>query len=174
MRRLLILRHAKSDWPDGVPDEERPLSPRGRAAAPRMGAYLAREGLAPDLALVSPARRTAETWELVRAALGPVEARTDGRLYAASAADLLEVVREAPADAGTVLLVGHNPGVQDLARRLIGEGARDAVARLVAKYPTAALAVVAFSAPDWGSVAPGRGRLARYVTPRDLGGVDED
>jgi phosphohistidine phosphatase len=178
MRRLILLRHAKSDWPEGVPDEERPLGPRGRAAAPRMGTYLAAEGLVPDRAIVSPARRTAETWELAGAKLqrdgAVIEAVTDGRIYAASARALLDVVREQPDAAGTVLLVGHNPGIHDLARRLSGEGEREAVARLTTKYPTAALAVLDFRSDAWATCGWGGARLERFVTPKQLGGVDED
>lgn len=174
MRRLILLRHAKSDWPEGVRDEERPLAPRGRAAAPRIGADIARNGPVPARTVVSPARRTQETWDLVRGALGTVEAETDARIYDASAKTLLAVIRELPDAAETVLLVGHNPGVQDLARHLIGQGERADVARLSAKYPTAALAVLEFPVTRWSEAGPGGARLARYVTPKDLGGVDED
>ncbi len=179
MRRLLLLRHAKSDWPEGVRDEERPLGARGRAAAPRMGAYLAREALVPTHTVVSPARRTQETWDLVRGALGRgghalPEAATDARIYGASTEALLAVIGDQPDRAGTMLLLGHNPGMQDLARHLIGQGDRTDVTRLTAKYPTAALAVLEFPVPHWAEAGLGGARLARYVTPKDLGGVDED
>ncbi len=174
MRRLMLLRHAKSDWPAGLPDLDRPLAPRGREAAPRMGAYLAAEGLLPDLALVSPARRTRETFALVEPHLGSPESRTEPRIYEAPAERLLEVVREAPPEALALLLVGHNPGFEDLARRLVGHGDRYAFARMSAKFPTAGLAVIDFAVEDWREVAPRGGRLDRFVTPKAIGAGEDE
>jgi len=173
MRRLMLLRHAKSAWPAGTADLDRPLAPRGREAAPRMGRYLADEGLLPDLALVSPARRAQETWALVRDAVGGAETRTEPRIYEAPAQRLLDVVQEAPADRRTLLLIGHNPGFEDLSKMLIGHGDRYAFARLSQKYPTAGLAVIDVAVEDWREVAPRGGRLDRFVTPKTLG-VDAD
>lgn len=173
MLRLMLLRHAKSDWPDGVADIDRPLARRGREAAPRMGAYMADEGLHPDLVLVSPARRARETWDLVAPALGEVETRSEPRIYEAPAERLLQVVREAGRARG-LMLVGHNPGFEDLARRLVGHGDRYAYARLAQKYPTAGLAVIDFPAQTWAEAAERGGRLDRFVTPAGLGGTDDD
>ncbi|MBA4786072.1 MAG: histidine phosphatase family protein [Alphaproteobacteria bacterium] len=168
-RRLLLLRHAKSAWPEGVPDHERPLAERGEKAAPAMGNHMAREHLIPGLALVSDARRTQETWKLVKSRLpGAVEARVTPALYDASAAQMLEVLRKTDANTDTVLMIGHNPGLQELALMLVGEGhaqARDAMAE---KYPTGALAVIDFAIGDWPSVEPGSGFLADFLTPRSL------
>lgn len=121
-RTLILLRHAKSDWTGSVPDVERPLADRGRGQAPLAGRWLASRAERIDLAVVSPARRARETWELVAAEL-PVAppARPDDRVYAASAERLLEVVRDLPEDAGTVILVGHNPGMEELASLLAGD-----------------------------------------------------
>jgi phosphohistidine phosphatase len=174
MRRLMLLRHAKSDWPAGVPDHDRPLNDRGRAAAPLMGRYLADEGLLPDLAVVSSAQRTQETWALVAPALGPVEARTEPRVYEAPADRLLAVLREAPDTARTLLLVGHNPGTEDLARRLVGHGDRYAIARLGQKYPTAGLAVIDFEAERWAEIDTRTGRLDRFVTPKTIGAGEDE
>jgi phosphohistidine phosphatase len=174
MRRLLLLRHAKSDWSGGGLDVDRPLAARGREAAPRMAAYLKDESLLPDLALVSSARRTRETWDLVRPALGPVEARFEPRIYEAPVARLLAVVQEVDASIRTLLMVGHNPGFQDLARTLVGHGDRYAFARLQDKYPTAGLAVLDFSVEAWSDVVPGGGRLDRFVTPKSLGAGEDD
>ncbi len=174
MRRLMLLRHAKSDWPDGMADLDRPLAPRGREAAPRMGAYLAEEGLLPDLALVSPARRTQETFDLVAPHLGGPDSRTEPRIYEAPAERLLEVVRETPGAVRTLLLVGHNPGSEDLARRLVGHGDRYAFARLNQKYPTAGLAVIDFAVEEWSEVAPRGGRLDRFVTPKTIGAGEDE
>lgn len=170
MRRLILLRHTKSDWPDGIADQERPLAVRGRDAAPRIGAYLATEGLIADLVLVSPARRTRETWELVSAQLRAMPAvRSEPRLYEAPVARLLSVVREQPAGVHTLMLVGHNPGSEDLARLLIGSGPGEARARMEEKFPTGGLAVIDLPVDDWEEAMPGRGRLDRFITPRALG-----
>lgn len=174
MRRLMLLRHAKSDWPHGVSDHERPLAPRGEDAAPRMAAYMAAEHLVPDLALVSPARRTAETWALTAPAFDEkIAARREARLYEARTDTLMGLVRETPAAVATLLLVGHNPGLEVLAKRLAGHGDRYAFARLKQKFPTAALAVIDFAAEDWREVAEGGGRLDRFMTPKMLGGEDD-
>jgi len=174
MRRLMLLRHAKSDWPAGMADLDRPLAPRGREAAPRMGAYLAEEGLLPDLVLVSPARRTQETFDLVAPHVGDPDSRTEPRIYEAPAERLLEVVRETPGAVRTLLLVGHNPGSEDLARRLVGHGDRYAFARLNQKYPTAGLAVIDFAVEEWREVAPRGGRLDRFVTPKTIGAGEDE
>ncbi|KAB1074690.1 SixA phosphatase family protein [Methylobacterium planeticum] len=172
MRRLILLRHAKSDRPAGVADLERPLNPRGREAAPRMGAYLAAEGLVPDHVVVSPARRTRETWDLVEGALGAIPHASVDAVYEAPASALHRVLRETPAEARSLLLVGHNPGLQDLALKLVRSGPREAMARLRTGFPTAALAVIDFEAAAWSEIGWGEGRLERFVTPKDLGDRD--
>ncbi|MDJ1158473.1 histidine phosphatase family protein [Chelatococcus sp. SYSU_G07232] len=174
MRRLILFRHAKSDWPQGVPDRERPLAPRGRHAAPRIAAYLAEQHLTPDLVLISPARRARETWEIVAPAFAEtVPAREDERLYEARAQAVLDVVRETEAGVRTLLVIGHNPGFEDLARVLIGHGDRYAYARMTHKFPTCGIAVIDFPVEDWREVAERAGRLDRFVTPKSLGGEGE-
>jgi phosphohistidine phosphatase len=174
MRRLLLLRHAKSAWPDGTADVDRPLAERGRDAAPRMGAYIADEGLAPDLALVSPARRARETWDLVKARLGDVPMRLEPRLYESTPVRLLTVVGEVQVSVRTLLLIGHNPAVEDLARQLAEEGDRDGLTRMARKYPTAGLAVLDFPVETWTEAVSGSGCLERFATPKSLGyGEDE-
>ena len=168
MRRLILLRHAKSDRPAGVADRERPLNPRGRRAAPAVGAHLAKAGVRPDLALISPAQRTRETWEAVAAGLGDPETRWQPEIYEAPAERILAVIRTAPDQAGTVIVVGHNPGLGDLASDLVGEGPREARSRLALEFPTAAYAVIDFDAARWAEVTPKRGRLERFVRPRDI------
>ncbi len=168
MRRLILLRHAKSDRPAGVADRERPLNPRGRRAAPAVGAHLAKAGFRPDLALISPAQRTRETWEAVAAGLGDPETRWQPEIYEAPAERILAVIRTAPDQAGTVIVVGHNPGLGDLASDLVGEGPREARSRLALEFPTAAYAVIDFDAARWAEVTPKRGRLERFVRPRDI------
>jgi phosphohistidine phosphatase len=172
--RLLLLRHGKAAWPDGVDDMDRPLARRGREAARRMGAYLAEEGLVPDLALVSPARRTEETWALAKPALAGVPARSEPRIYEAPAERLMSVVAGVEPAVGTLLLVGHNPGLEELLRLLIPAEERYAQARLRSKFPTAGLAVVDVRSSRWDEIARGAGSLQRFVTPRSLGwGEDE-
>ena len=167
MRRLLLLRHAKSGRPPGVSDIDRPLDARGREAAPRMGVYLAREGLHPDLALVSPARRTRETWEAAAAALGAVPMQIVETIYEAPPAALLAAVRAAPDTAETLILVGHNPGTEALAETLAADGAPAARTRLAQGFPTAALAVITFDVAHWSEIDR-NGRLERFVRPKDL------
>ncbi|MEH3116147.1 MAG: histidine phosphatase family protein [Methylorubrum populi] len=174
MRRLLLLRHAKSAYPPGVADIDRPLNPRGREAAPLTGAYMAREGLTPDHAMVSPARRTGETWEAVRAACPETPMETVPSIYEAPAGRILDAIRSAPATAKTLLVIGHNPGLGDLALRLVGEGPKDLQRDLREKFPTAALAAFEFEAAEWADVAFGGGRLLHFVRPRQLAGETED
>jgi phosphohistidine phosphatase len=169
MQRLMLLRHAKSAWPDGVADHDRPLAPRGEKAAPVMGRYLAREGLLPKVALVSSARRTQETFVLVRPMLPPhVEVRNEPAIYEAPAARLLEVLRSIePADT-PVLMVGHNPAMEDLAGLLAGTGDGAAMDAMRRKFPTSSLAVIDFDCTRWNAVTSDSGRLERFVTPRML------
>jgi phosphohistidine phosphatase len=133
-RTLILLRHAKSDWSGDEADIARPLARRGRRQAPDAGRWLAANLDSVDLAVVSPARRARSTWDLVAAQLDvPPRTRIDDRVYAASDQQLLTVVRELPDDIETVVLVGHNPGIEDLASLLTGESA---------PMPTSALAVI--------------------------------
>lgn len=174
MLRLLLLRHGKSSWPSGILDVERPLSPRGRKAVVLMGDYLREEGLLPDLVLISPARRTEETWDLVQPALGEVDYRREPRIYGAPAQRLLSVVQEVSPEKHAVLMVGHNPGFEDLAKMLIGDGTPEDCDRLARKYPTAGLVVLDFAEPDWERVKARAGRLERFVTPKFLGAGADD
>lgn len=175
MRRLLILRHAKSDWPSGFSDFDRPLAPRGKLAAPMMGRYLRDEGLIPDLAIISSARRTVDTWALVHPELGEeVPYRLELRIYEAPYEHLVEVIKAVPDEVRTLLLVGHNPGSEELAVAMIGFGDRFAAQRLQKKYPTAGLCVLDFDVERWSGIAERSARLDRFVTPASLGhGPDE-
>lgn len=165
MLRLIIFRHAKAVPHGAAPDFERALAPRGLEAAAAMGRMLAAEHLLPDLALVSPALRTRQTWEEAAKALPGIAVRHEAGLYDAQSARLLKLVQSAPAEVKTLVLVGHNPGIADLAQLLVGHGDRYAFSRMRAKYVTGAVAVVDFAVERWSEVAPGGGRLDRYVTP---------
>jgi phosphohistidine phosphatase len=167
--RLFLLRHAKSARPDDVADYDRPLAERGRKTAPLIGAYMAREHLFPDLVLVSPARRTQETWKRVAEALPASIAERDvPNLYGAPATRILGILGRIEPSVRTVMLVGHNPGLQDVASSLVGSGDPEACARLAEKFPTAGLAIIAFETDHWADISAGSGRLERFVTPRSL------
>ncbi|SDA68427.1 histidine phosphatase family protein [Sinorhizobium sp. NFACC03] len=166
---LMLLRHAKSAWPDGVADINRPLGERGRKAAPLMGKYIARHKLVPDLALVSTAKRAQETWQLVASALSSEVAVENTRaIYEVGASQILSVLRATDPAVRTLLIVGHNPGMEDLAHELVGSGDADLRIRMADKFPTAALAVLEFEAVGWRELMPGGAKLARFVTPRSL------
>jgi len=168
MLRLMLLRHAKSSWPSGTNDIERPLSDRGEAAARLMGSYMAHHALFPECTLCSPARRTRDTWTGLSAAWpGAHEPDFDARLYAATRHAIVSIVCEAHRPR-TVLVIGHNPGLQEAAESLIASGDVALRERLREKFPTAALAVIDFAAETWNEVHERSGRLDRYVTPRSL------
>jgi len=167
MLRLMLLRHAKSVWPSGVQDTERPLSDRGETAARVMGSYMAHHALFPDRVLCSPARRTRDTWSGVSAQWPAVtDAAFDGRLYGATRHGILSIVRGQDAALRSLLLIGHNPGLQEAAELLIAAGDVALRERLREKFPTAALAVSDFAVDSWNRVHERSGRLDRYVTPR--------
>jgi phosphohistidine phosphatase len=167
-RTLVLLRHAKSDWPD-VPDHERPLAERGRRDAPAMGRRLREAGLVPDGVLVSSARRTRETWRLVSEQLGgEPSVVVEDRVYSAAPGAVLQLIRRVEPSWRTVLVVGHDPAVSELARTLPGESADPAfLVRMRLKFPTAAVAVLEFNG-IWGELEPGAARLTAFVTPREL------
>jgi len=170
MRRLLLLRHAKSSWSEpGASDHERPLNRRGQEAAPRIGAYLARHGLIPDHVLCSTARRARETWDLVaaEAPAAPPPTFTE-RLYDASPRTLVDVFRHAEPAAKSLLVVAHNPGLQEAATALIASGDLEDRERLREKLPTGGLVVIDFAIPEWSKLHARSGRLERFVVPRML------
>jgi phosphohistidine phosphatase len=167
-RRLILLRHGKSAWPDDVEDLERPLAKRGRAAAKRMGRYLAAQDLVPDAVLVSPARRAQETWHLAKRHLDERSSETDPRIYESAPETILAAVRDTADHIRSLLLVGHNPGLQELARLLTMEATGPTRMPWGEKFPTAGLAVIDLHVVAWSEVSPGRGSLERFVTPRSL------
>ncbi len=132
-----------------------------------MGRFLAKEGMRPDLVLVSTSRRTRETWQRASPAFGEDVPRSeaDDRIYEASPEALLEIVRRTQEPVRTLMLVGHNPGLEDLSRMLIATGEASALSRLSDKFPTAAVAAIDFEVEDWSDVAAGTGRLSRFDTP---------
>jgi phosphohistidine phosphatase len=170
MRRLLLMRHAKAErLQPGGRDLDRVLDPRGRADAKTLGTYLVQHRSIPDLALVSTAARTRETWTLVAAVFAKARAASfDDRLYEAFPLPILEVIKQTAEDVGTLLVIGHNPGLQDLATMLVASGDIEARERLGREFPTSALATVSFVAENWSGVHARGGRLEHFVTPRWL------
>lgn len=170
MKTILLFRHAKSSWNNpSLPDHDRPLAPRGEKAAPRMGAYLRDAGLVPDRVLCSTAHRARQTWDCLAPYLTPSpEVVTSQALYEAGASDLLAALQQLPGHTGRAMLVGHNPGLEDLAAELAGYGDATARRHMAAKYPTAALAEIRFDTASWPEIAPAGGELIRFVKPKDL------
>jgi phosphohistidine phosphatase len=179
MLRLMLLRHAKSNWPPGMQDAERPLSDRGEEAARLMGGYMVHHSLIPERVLCSPARRSRDTWTgiwTVISAQRPaaaVDIVFDARLYAAAREGILSVVRDQDDAVRTLLLLGHNPGLQEAAELLIAAGDVELRERLREKFPTAALAVIDFALDKWSRVHERSGRLDRFVAPRSVAAADE-
>jgi phosphohistidine phosphatase len=168
MRILYLLRHAKSSWSDPtLHDHARPLAKRGRRDAKRIAKHLSRIGIEPELVLCSSAERTCETLELVRPALGATATvRLEPELYAATSAKLLERIRSVPEEFASVMLIGHNPGLQDLVLVLASEGVE--LERLEAKFPTAALATLTLTATPWRRLSRGDAVLGAFVVPKQL------
>jgi phosphohistidine phosphatase len=167
MKRLSLLRHAKSDWHDpSLTDFQRPLNGRGRDNARAMGREMRALGLAWDCIIASPAARVTETLDGLEECMGALPVHYDERVYLASTETLLAIVRAADDRCDTLLLVGHNPGMERLALALSGGGAlHDRVAE---KFPTGALAEIAFAVESWRDVAESVGTLERFLRPRDL------
>lgn len=167
-RRLLVVRHAKSAWPPGVPDLRRPLGPRGQDDAPRVGTRIRELVGSVDVAVVSPAQRTQETWALLVGTLGEVaDVRSDDRIYRDWGAGLLDVVADLPAGAGTALVLGHEPGVSELVLGLVGHGDPRLRERVATKFPTGAVALLTIDG-DWRAVRPRSATLEAFVTPKEL------
>jgi phosphohistidine phosphatase len=165
VKLVYLLRHAKSAVGDGSePDHERPLNARGRHAADRIGEFLATRDL-PQLVLCSSARRTRETLDRVQQQLRTeLEVSIEPDLYLASSAALLDCIRSLPDDVERVMLVGHNPGIGELAERLARHGLAALRAELSEKFPTGALAIVRISGRRWTGAATG-GTLETFVRP---------
>jgi len=169
--RILLLRHAKSSWDDpGLPDDQRPLAPRGERAAELIGQRLRATRPALDLVLCSPAVRTRQTWQRVAFGLpAGLPVRYEPAIYQAPAAGLLALVGGLAEATGGVLVIGHNPGLAELAAGLAGDGDPAAISLLRLGFPTGALVTLAF-AGRWAELAWGSAVLDSLVRPRDLDG----
>ena len=168
-RTVILLRHAKSSWSDStLADIDRPLAPRGESASRKLAKYIRRKKIRPALVLCSPALRTRQTLEAVEASLGKrcvIEVVPE--LYAASEQELLEQLQALPDPVTSVMLIGHNPGLQDLALVLASRGA--CLPQLEEKFPTGALATLVVPSARWSALGPGEAELVDYVVPRQLG-----
>jgi phosphohistidine phosphatase len=168
-KTVLLLRHAKSSREDPeLADFDRPLTGRGRRDAPRMGAWMHEAGLKPDLVLCSDAKRARETWaglaETLRCAAPVLFERG---LYMASAKALCRRLQRLPGKVGSVLVIAHNPGLEEAAQAL-ADGSGEPMERLQRKFPTAALARLDFEIEEWSQLQPGSGRMSQFVTPGAL------
>ncbi len=162
MKTLLILRHAKSSWKDAdLSDHDRPLNKRGRSDAPRMAQLLVEKGLEPDHVVCSSARRAQQTArQAIKGGPWHCEVTTDDRLYMAAAQDVIEVLRQVPEENARVMVIGHNPGLEELAEALTGEPA---------ELPTAAIAQVELDIETWSDLdLSGLGTMAAVWKPREV------
>jgi phosphohistidine phosphatase len=170
LKDLLLLRHAKSGWENpGLADIDRPLSKRGRKAGVRLAGWFQAHKCRPALILCSDARRTRETLELLLPAWSqPPETRYLERLYLAEPDELMACLHEVSDATPSVLLIGHNPGLQELALQLLPVSASETRTRIDAKFPTGALVRLSSRARSWSRLAPGKLKLVTYVTPAEL------
>ena len=167
MRTLMLLRHAKAVVADGkIRDHDRPLAPRGQRDAPKIGAYMGRHRLIPDRALVSPSKRTRQTWELVAPALGGrMTATFEERLYDASPSGVMDVIQETGKACPILMVIAHNPSLHRVAVGLIATGDLEAREQLREGLPTSGLVTIEFPFDDWGKLHAQAGRLTHFVTP---------
>lgn len=172
MRKLYLLRHAKSSWDDPALDDfERSLNARGREAARAMGRHMVEASIRPDMVLCSSALRTRETWNIVGSAMTGIPVSIEDGIYAAGKGDLLKRLRLLDDHLGSVMVIGHNPGLERLAAALsTGRGDQKAVERMEEKYPTGSLAVLECAISHWPEIEAGTCRLVEFVRPRDLEG----
>jgi phosphohistidine phosphatase len=170
MRTLYLLRHAKSSWKEeGLADRDRTLAPRGEGAARDMARHMRQAGVRPSLVLCSPARRARATLDLVAGGIArPFESLVEDELYGATALDLLVRLQKVGNETTSVMVIGHNPGLEDLAALLAGDGDGDALAQLRRKFPTAALATFDLADTAWSELSRGQAYLAALTVPRDL------
>lgn len=172
MKTLTILRHAKSGWDVQVErDFDRPINARGKRGAELIGQYLKRQGLAVDRIIASPAVRVTETLDLFQPAAGldAIEPHWDRRIYLASAATLIDTIRDTGRDATHVLIAGHNPGLEDLILELVPDSGDDELrARVEEKLPTSAMARLELDIDDWHDLDVRQARIVSFIRPRDL------
>jgi phosphohistidine phosphatase len=169
LKTLFLLRHAKSSWKDDrLDDFDRPLNKRGRLAATAIGEYMAGQGISPAQVLCSSAKRTRETLERAQEAIGAVPVRFERGIYMAEAPALLKRLKRLNDSLASVMLVGHNPGLENLAQGLVKNGDEPLRQELQVKFPTGSLAVIEADVDRWADLQPGCGRLTALVRAKDL------
>lgn len=170
MKTLYLLRHTKSDWGNpNLADIDRPLNERGIKASQRLGELFETQGIKPELILCSPARRTRQTLSLIAETTGKeYDTRFEPGLYETSAAQILKIIHQLPDSTASVMIIGHNPGLETLARDLIRPSNPEALARLHEKFPAGGLATLGFHTQHWRDIGPAAGDLMDFVTPREL------
>ena len=170
MKRLLLLRHGKSSWDDeGLDDHDRPLIERGEQAARRVGHHLVERGITLDVMVTSTAKRAADTACLLRGVLPlPPDIQQDPGLYMCGTTAMLARIRCLSDDAGTAMIIAHNPDLQSLARQLLRSGDPDRLWKIAEKFPTCACAVITFQIESWTDVGPRGGHLEELILPREL------
>jgi phosphohistidine phosphatase len=177
MRRLILMRHARASRPNATPDFERTLEASGEASATLVRHWLAANLPRPDFALISAARRTRETFDVLSGGMAGTFVEFEPRLYNADYRDILDLVREVPDSARTLFVLGHNPGIADMAFRLANrrESDQSALENLARYVPTASFALLTLPPTmPWAKLELGSAKLMRFLRPSDLGGVDED
>ena len=167
-KMLILFRHAKSSWAGNVEDHERPLADRGRKAAPVMAKWLVGRALKPTIALVSTARRAQETWSLIAPELGKVTKRDVAEIYQAPAERILDAIQAVEHSVESLIIVGHNPGLEELAKLLMRDSGGEPGAQMRKKFPTAAIAVLELPIDDWTEVQSHIADLTAFVTPKSL------
>lgn len=169
MRKVILLRHAKSSWADpDLEDHARPLAPRGARAAPVIATWLVTRGHRPDLVLCSSATRARQTVERMAEAINMPEAIIDAGLYHASPDQICQRIADLPETVRTVMIVGHQPGLSATARKLANGNVRPGCRRAFEHFPTAAAAVLELAGPRWGDLAYGTARFVDFAKPREL------
>jgi len=170
MKTVFLLRHAKSSWEEPeLRDFDRPLSPRGRSAAKKIGQYMKVKGILPGLVISSPSARTRETIERLEGGLGEkLDVKFLDSLYLGAARTLAEDAMETPEEVSSLMIIGHNPGMHALAVHWAAKGPEQMLESLYAKFPTGALAEIEFRVNNWPAVASAHGELKRFVLPRSL------
>lgn len=176
MKRIYLLRHAKSSWDDvALDDFQRPLNARGRKAAKRMARHFTEHSIRPNMVLCSAALRTRSTYELLEPVLQGVPVSFEDGIYEASRSDLLHRLQRLDGHLNSVLLIGHNPGLEKLALALCGgHGDHAGLERLEAKYPTGALTILDSSVPHWPELDTNKCTLVDFIRPKDLDPTDDD
>jgi len=169
MRRLVLVRHAKTEKDsDSGKDQDRRLDQRGLSDSALIATWLSDNHISPDLVLVSTATRTKQTWDVLKEALPKNEVTFLDDLYLASALEIFRIIRATPARIKSLLIVGHNPGLHEVAWTLMGKAAAADRNALTVNFPTAAIAVIDFPTSDWKKLMPQEGTLSFFVTPRHL------